>query len=113
SELKTTGEAAHGWLGVVGGTADEPAGALVHEIAPRSPAARAGLMQGDVIVAVAGDQIADMAALTSVVRRHEPGETVPIAVVRDGDMIQVDCQLSDGDEPPAPTVPTTTTVSNP
>jgi S1-C subfamily serine protease len=110
ADLEATGRSLHGWLGVTGSTADEPSGALVHDVAPESPAAQAGLKQGDVIVAVGGDDVSDMAALTSIVRRHEPGETVPIAIVRGGDTLQVDCQLSDGRTSARTTVPTTTAV---
>jgi S1-C subfamily serine protease len=94
AQLETTGKAVHGWLGVTGGTADEPAGALVYEVERTSPAADAGVRQGDVIVAVGGRDVRDMAALTSLVREHRPGDTVGIVLVRDGEEVEVDCKLA-------------------
>jgi S1-C subfamily serine protease len=110
TQLQITGEAVHGWLGVTGGTADEPAGALVYEVARTSPAAEAGLRQGDVIVALDGATVRNMAGLTSLVREHRPGETVPIMLIRDGEEVQVDCKLASGRED---AVPPTTSVSTP
>jgi S1-C subfamily serine protease len=111
AQLHATGEALHGWLGVTGGDADDPTGALVYEVAPDSPAAEAGLRQGDVIVAIDGSDVRDMSRLTSLVRERLPGDTVPVDVIRDGDHMEVECELASG--PEAPTATTTTVVSTP
>ena len=50
-----------------------------------SPARRAGIQPGDIIVSVAGKPIDRVATLQRIVRDHEPGETIDIEVVRYGD----------------------------
>jgi len=49
-----------------------------------SAADRAGLRQGDVVVAVDGEPVESFEALTTRVARHGPGEVVRLAVQRDG-----------------------------
>ncbi len=47
-----------------------------------SPAARAGLRPGDVIVGVEGEQVSTVNQLQRRIRSYEPGETVEVDVVR-------------------------------
>jgi hypothetical protein len=54
-------------------------------VQPGSAAARAGLRQGDVVLAVDGEPVASFEALTARVAKHRPGEVVRLAVQRDGD----------------------------
>ncbi len=78
-----------GWLGVV--IEDlSPAvlvalgvenGVVVSEVVPDSPAAKAGLKTGDVIVQVAGERIFSSNGLRQVVARR-PGQVVEIVIVR-------------------------------
>jgi serine protease Do len=49
-----------------------------------TPAERAGIRQGDVIVAADGQPVDRVAGLQRIVRAHEPGETVELRVVRFG-----------------------------
>lgn len=53
-------------------------------VQPGSAADKAGLRQGDVVVAVDGEPVANFEALTARVARHGPGEAVRLAVQRDG-----------------------------
>ena len=57
-------------------------GAVVSAVAPDSPAARAGLEPGDVVVEYNGATIDDPSALSGMVAATTPGTTVPIVIVR-------------------------------
>ncbi len=75
-----------------------PEGALVSDVYPGSPAARAGLREGDVITAVDGAAVNDPASVNYRVATNRPGETVTIAILRDGRPQQLRARL---DPPPA------------
>ncbi len=60
-----------------------------------SPADRAGIRAGDVIVRLGGMEIADLYALTDALRAHRAGDRVSIAVVRDGQEIVVEAVLGE------------------
>ena len=75
-----------GFLGVA--TTDNTAGtvgATIAEVTADSPAARAGLRPGDVIVAVGDQTVSGAASLSRLVGDHAPGSQVELTVVRDGD----------------------------
>jgi serine protease Do len=59
-------------------------GALVREVAPNSPAAKAGIEIGDVIIAWDDHAIEDAALLQLLVGRTKVGTAVPVTIVRDG-----------------------------
>jgi len=59
-------------------------GALVSDVTPNSPAEKAGLENGDLIVAFNGRKVTDSRHLKLEVARTQPGETVPVKVLRDG-----------------------------
>ncbi|MEY2342222.1 Do family serine endopeptidase [Acidithiobacillus sp. IBUN Pt1247-S3] len=62
----------------------EPVGALVASIQADSPAARAGLHPGDVIVTFAGKPVYSVGQLPLLVGTKKPGTQVEIGVLRDG-----------------------------
>jgi S1-C subfamily serine protease len=64
-------------------------GALVTAVAPRSPAAAAGIAEGDVIVAVQGDQVDSSEALARLVDQPEAGSPIAIDVVRGTNQLRV------------------------
>jgi serine protease Do len=58
-------------------------GVLVAGFVPeRSPAQEAGLREGDLIVDIDGERVARVNELQTIVARHQPGDTVVVAVVR-------------------------------
>ncbi len=59
-----------------------PQGALVADIWPNGPAARAGLRQGDVIVSVDGRPAVDAAAVSYAISSRRPGDSVKLGVRR-------------------------------
>ena len=59
-------------------------GALVSNVEDASPAARAGLRQGDVITQFNGKPVADSNQLRNEVAATTPGSTVSLQVLRDG-----------------------------
>jgi len=62
----------------------ERTGALVSDVTPNSPAAKAGLQSGDVIIEVDGKSVADTNELRTVVSQTAPGTKLTLRVQRDG-----------------------------
>lgn len=75
-----------------------PQGALVADIWPGGPAARAGLRQGDIIVSVDGRAATDAAAVAYAVSSQRPGETLRLGVRRGDGEISVNLRA---EAPPA------------
>ena len=61
-------------------------GAVVVGVVSGGPAAKAGIQQGDVIVALNGHRVESYADLLGELRLDEPGKTVPVRVDRNGTM---------------------------
>jgi S1-C subfamily serine protease len=59
-------------------------GALVSSVAPDSPAERAGVKRGDVVLALNGTPVSDGNSLRNEVARTKPGSTVKLTVRRNG-----------------------------
>ena len=93
-ELVATGHVSRGWLGVgIQGMSrelaasfglDHPRGALVSQVQPESPAARAGLKAGDVIVEFDGHPIVDASDLPPLVGAATVGGSARLKVIREG-----------------------------
>jgi S1-C subfamily serine protease len=109
AQLKTGAAVKYAWLGIYGwdvtsqnakqlGTSAQ-AGALVTKVVPNGPAAKAGLKGGtksvtlqgqsvlaggDVVVKVDGQDIASLSDLQAYVATKQPGDTVTVTVVRNG-----------------------------
>jgi serine protease Do len=59
-------------------------GALIGDVSPDTPASKAGLKQGDVIVKLNGETVSDYTALRLSISEMSPGTTVKLGVWRDG-----------------------------
>jgi serine protease Do len=70
----------------VKGKAKQESGLLLVAIEPESRAARAGLMQGDTIVALDGTPTTSLDALFSSLRKAKVGGTVKLRIVRAGEL---------------------------
>ena len=68
-------------------------GALVTDVDPRSPAAAAGLLPGDVIVKLDDQPFDSPANLLSRVRRIPAGQRVLLHVIRDGRLLELEAVL--------------------
>ncbi|NPB09252.1 MAG: DegQ family serine endoprotease, partial [Thermodesulfobacteria bacterium] len=93
-QLIEKGKVVRGWLGVViqdlnedlakSFGLDKPEGALVTEVAEGSPAEKAGLKSGDVIVEYNGKPVHNVAELRTMVALTPPGTKVKLVVIRQG-----------------------------
>jgi putative serine protease PepD len=98
SQLMATGHASHPMLGV--SLADATTGngqsqALVQQVQAGSPAAKAGLKTGDVIVAVGDQRVDSPDALIAAIRAHNAGDTVRLTVLRDGKQLTMSVTLAE------------------
>jgi serine protease Do len=76
----------HPFLGVLPmREADEEKGIAVRYVYPDSPAAEAGIVEGDRITALEGEELADAAALRGKFANLEPGAKVKIAFTHEGE----------------------------
>lgn len=88
-DLVATGRTQWGWLGVMSDDVDVEratalgrSGAVLTEITPDSPADRAGLRPGDVVLAVGERAVTSASGLVVAVRDQRPGTTVTLSVQR-------------------------------
>ncbi len=81
-------------------------GALVNEVRPQSPGAKAGIVVGDVIAAVDGLPISGSTQLRARVSALPPGTVVKLTILRRGGSVQVVATLAAAaaTEPPVETV---------
>jgi S1-C subfamily serine protease len=83
-QLEATGTVSHGWLGVVFGddAVDRPrGGARLDLVIPGSPAAKGGLVKGDVVTDVADQTVHGYADVIAAVRALRPQDPVEVGYV--------------------------------
>lgn len=103
AQLERNGAVVRGWLGVQiqpigrdmadGLGLKDARGALVSQIQPDTPAAKAGLKAGDAIVAIDGRPVKNPRDLARLVAGFDPGTKVKLTVARDGKERQVEVEL--------------------
>jgi S1-C subfamily serine protease len=59
-------------------------GVKVAGVTPGSPAAQAGVAEGDVLLEVAGQPVANLAGFSAILRGLAPGQTVKVRLSRGG-----------------------------
>jgi serine protease Do len=99
AQLKSNGRVARGWLGVEiqPVTAEIAAslgikdakGAIVANVVPSGPAAKAGFEQGDIVTAINGQPIEDATDLTRKVATVQAGQTATFSISRGGKPSQI------------------------
>ena len=92
-QLIEKGKVVRGWLGVWIQSVDdklakayglhEPMGALVTQVQDGSPAQKAGIKDGDLIIKLNGEKIEDSQQLTNLVASYPPGTEVEVEVIRE------------------------------
>jgi len=97
------GQLARPWLGVKGQSVtndlasglglDRAGGVLIDEVYAGGPAAMAGLVPGDVIMAVDGKEVIDEQGLNFRIATMENGNSIPLAVLSDGFIQERDVKL--------------------
>lgn len=94
AQLKEKGRVDRGWLGVViqpvtkdlasAHGLDKAVGAVIADLEPEGPAAKAGLRAGDLILKFGGRDVKTQADLPYLVGRTPPKTKVPVVVMRKG-----------------------------
>lgn len=111
NQIRNHGRVIRGFLGAAAqtispqmmpafGLTGEPRGALVTDITPHSPAARSGLLKGDIILEMNGEPLEDSRALSLKISMTPPGTTVRLTVFRDGKSIELTPTLIELEERP-------------
>ncbi|WP_245651475.1 S1C family serine protease [Streptosporangium amethystogenes] len=84
-QLIKSGKVSHALLGVsVTDATGDAGGALVGQVTEGSPAAKAGIRQGDLITKINDTPVDGAATVVGAVRGFKPGQQVTVAYVRDG-----------------------------
>ncbi len=106
-ELISRGRVAHAYMGISYITLSPSValqlglqiqqGVLVRQVVRNSPAARAGIRSGDIIVAVDGTKLVSDSDLARILSKHKPGDTISLELVRDSTHLTV--QLTLGEKP--------------
>jgi serine protease Do len=92
-----------GFLGVQAQpSGDPPTGAVIKQVVPDSPAAKAGLAAEDRIVSVGGIEIQDVTHLQSVIGRFFAGDKVEVIVQRGEERKTFEAELAVAPPPPKP-----------
>jgi serine protease Do len=103
AQLLDTGKVTRGWLGVVlqpltpelaaSFGAEGKKGALISEVSPDSPAARAGLKAGDVVLEIDGHKVGNPGDVARAVALVAPGRKAKLTLWRDKAQPSIDIVL--------------------
>ena len=104
-QLETKGKVTRGFLGVsiqpitpaLAKSLNLPdqKGALVADVNPDTPAAKAGIKRGDVIVAFNGKEVADSQSLPAIVAASPVDQEATVTVKRNGDTLQLPVKIGE------------------
>lgn len=96
ADLQTHGSPKRGWLGIASQPVSIPvrqragraveSGLLVLQVTPDSPADKAGLLVGDVLVSLDGQAVNDLESLLGLLSSDRIGRTVPVEVIRGAEL---------------------------
>ncbi|MCI0512990.1 DegQ family serine endoprotease [candidate division KSB1 bacterium] len=104
-QIIKSGHVTRGYLGVVIGSIDrktakafnlkETRGALVQSVQAGTPADKAGIREGDVILEFDGKPINNQYELTNLVAKYTPGSVVKVKIIRKGAEQMVNIKLTE------------------
>jgi membrane-associated protease RseP (regulator of RpoE activity) len=80
-------------LGTVPAFAFAGPGVQIDSVLDGSPAAAAGVLAGDVLLAIDGEELADLRAFSEALKRHAPGDVIRILVQRGVDVRELEATL--------------------
>ena len=83
------------WLGTLPDFTEDVQGYKLAGVFDGSPASRAGLQKGDVLLSLGGKTVEDLATFTTALRSFGPGDLVEIALERDGRNLKFTVVLGD------------------
>lgn len=89
-QIAANGRVVRGWLGFEGGTRASHQGIFVTGLFPNGPAHLAGLMPGDLLTHINGEELRDERHCMELVNQLVPGKGVRLTINRNGDVIQLD-----------------------
>jgi S1-C subfamily serine protease len=87
-------DARGGYIGVVGTDARRREGALILEVLPGSPAERAGLARGDLVMTAGDFDITSMRALARAIRATAPGRAIELGLLRGDQRFFVEVEVA-------------------
>ena len=70
-------------------------GALVEKVEPGGPADEAGIQRGDVVTAAGSEDVRSSGDLISALRNYQPGDTVDLTVLRNGEESRLKANLAE------------------
>lgn len=109
-ELKTKGKVTRGFLGVYLEDLNEDMkealnlpsleGVLINEVIANSPADKAGIKEGDVIIEFGSKKVTDVQSFRLLVASTPPGQTVRLKLIRDGKEMSLSVKIGEMESQP-------------
>lgn len=103
--LITEGRVVRGYLGIGGSTVDRTMasalglesarGVIIGEVLPDTPAAGAGLQEGDVILSLNGEDVGTYRDFQVAIGSKKPGDEIVLEIIRDGEQMEFEVELTE------------------
>lgn len=106
-QLINEGEVIRGFMGIIiqdltqdlaqSFDIEENQGIIVSEVSPDSPAERAGMQQGDIIINYEGEEVSNVGEFRNRVSLTDPGTETRLTVIRDGNPVYLEVIIGELD----------------
>jgi hypothetical protein len=87
--MASAGGGGGAWLGTIPDMSSSPGGVRLTGVREGGPAEAAGIRGGDIIVKIGDFDVPDLYAMTDALRSYKPGDVATVAVMRDGERIEM------------------------